>query len=229
MIGFVLPRGPLRVLAIGAHCDDIEIGAGGTLARLLASRDDVTLGALVLTSSPRRAQEAQESLQALGAAALTSLRIEALPDGRLPGQFDRVKDILGEVASEPWDLVLAPQPDDAHQDHAMLGRLTPTALRDALILHYEIPKWDGDLGSLRATTYVGLSPQEIHAKWDHLDRYFPSQRGHDWWDKETFTSLARLRGMECRMPYAEAFRVSKSVITLGDPRTTQDDRKVQQQ
>lgn len=213
MIGLLLPpREPLRVLAIGAHCDDVEIGAGGTVLELGSQAPALELTAFVATSTPARAAESRAALTALAGPATLSIEMAQLPDGRLPAHFDAVKDRLADLARTPWDLVLAPHADDAHQDHALLGRLTPTALRDHMILHYEVPKWDGDLGSLRPNLYVPLSAEQVQRKWDILDEHYASQRSHDWWDREIIAGLARLRGMECRARYAEAFRVDKMVL-----------------
>lgn len=209
------PARPLRVLAIGAHCDDIEIGAGGTLAALTASHPDAHVTAVILTSTPERAAESRACLKEITAPARAHIEVHELPDTRLPAHFNDVKDLLAELAQQPWDLVLTHHRSDAHQDHRMLGEFVPTALRDHQVWHFEIPKWDGDLGSARPNLYVPLDREDVSAKWQALDRHFVSQRGKDWWDPETFAALARLRGMECRAPYAEAFRVEKSRVTFG--------------
>lgn len=220
MIGLHLPEGPLRVLAVGAHCDDVEIGAGGLLRRIVHERPDVTVAADVLASTQERAAETAAALAALVAPVAPRVRTHGLRDGRLPAQFDEVKDALGAAAAEPWDLVLAPHPDDAHQDHALVGGLVPTAFRDHLVLHYEIPKWDGDLGRLVPNVYLPLTAEDVESKWRLLDEHYPSQRGHDWWQRETFSGLARLRGMECRTDFAEAFRMTKGVLRLTTTRET---------
>jgi LmbE family N-acetylglucosaminyl deacetylase len=134
-----------------------------------------------------------------------------LPEGRLPAVWDRAKEILEEVArSCSPHVILAPSPDDAHQDHRVIGEIVPTVFRDQLYLAYEIPKWDGDIG--RPSMYVPLSVSTAHRKVELLHKCFPSQRRRDWWDEEVFLGLARLRGMECRARYAEAFTCTKSVI-----------------
>lgn len=218
MIELLLPQQtPLRVLAIGAHCDDVEIGAGGALLALCARSSTVELHVFVASSTPQRAAECRAALSELATSVTLSVELAELPDGRLPTHFDAVKDQLGRLSATPWDLILAPHAQDAHQDHALLGRLAPTAFRNNLILYYEVPKWDGDLGSLRPNLYVPLSADQVSRKWDILDKHYVSQRSHDWWDREVVTGLARLRGMECRSPYAEAFRVDKMVLTP-DPR-----------
>ncbi|WP_040159985.1 PIG-L deacetylase family protein [Mobilicoccus massiliensis] len=207
--------GPRRVLAVGAHCDDIEIGAGGTLHTWARSNPDTEFTCVVLTSTPERAAESRACLAALMAPARVDVVVHDLRDTRLPADYDAVKDILAELSREPWDVVVTHQRHDAHQDHRLLGEFAPTAFRDHLVLQFEIPKWDGDLGTSRANVYQPLTEQAVAAKWAALDEHYVSQRGKDWWDAETFSSLARLRGMECRHRYAEAFRCEK--VLLGSP------------
>ena len=203
---------PPTVLAIGAHCDDIEIGAGGTLASWAREDPSTEFTFVVLTSTSERAAESRACLAALVAPATAAIKVHDLRDTRLPAQFDEVKDVMAHLARQPWDVVLTHQRHDAHQDHRLLGELTPTAFRDHLVLQFEVPKWDGDLGTARPNLYVPLTAEDVARKWAILDEHYPSQRGKDWWDAETFAALARLRGMECRAPYAEAFRVEKMVL-----------------
>lgn len=199
----------LEVLCLGAHPDDVEIGCGGTLLRL--AERDATITVQVLTGTEDRVAESTRALGMFVPAAKT--RFAGLPDGRLPAYWNDVKQVLEELARDVTpDLVLAPRTDDAHQDHRLLGRLAGTVWRDALVLHYEIPKWDGDLTP--PTHYVGLSPAEARRKVELLDESFPSQRGRDWWDDELFLGLMRLRGVECRAAYAEAFHTTKAKVAL---------------
>ena len=111
--------------------------------------------------------------------------------------------------------VTAPSRDDAHQDHRTIAEIVPTVFRDGLYLAYEIPKWDGDLS--RPSMYVPLPASTARRKVELLHKCFPSQRRRDWWDDEVFLGLARLRGMECRAPYAEAFHCAKAVIQPAVP------------
>ena len=135
-------------------------------------------------------------------------------DGRLPAQWLETKEALEDLArSCRPDLVLAPRVDDAHQDHALLGSLVGTVWRDAVVLHYEIAKWDGDMGA--PTTYVALPDEVARRKVEVLNACFDSQLGRDWWDDEVFLGLMRLRGVECRSRYAEAFYTSKVLLGLG--------------
>ena len=215
MIGLVPPEGRLDVLCVGAHPDDVEIGCGGTLLTL-AGRPATTVTGLVLTGTVERRKEAEAALPEFFPGA--TVRVLDLPDGRLPAHWDAVKDALEDEARDlAPTVVLAPRADDAHQDHRLLGRLVSTVWRDALILHYEIPKWDGDLGS--PNVYVRLTRPEARRKVELLHRCFPSQRDRDWWDDELFSGLMRLRGMESRARYAEAFVSDKLVLDLdGGPR-----------
>jgi LmbE family N-acetylglucosaminyl deacetylase len=216
MISFPLRAGgpePLSVLAIGAHPDDIEIAAGGTLLTLAERQPLMRVRYVVLTGEPQRHAEARGAARAFTPNADLTVELHDLPDGRLPAVYGQVKEALEDVArSFRPDVVLAPSPRDAHQDHRIVGELVPTAFRNHVVLNYEIPKWDGDLG--RTNVYVPLSDEVARQKIELLDKCFPSQRARDWWDEETFLGLARLRGVECRARYAEAFTCTKLVVSL---------------
>ncbi|MCZ2858491.1 PIG-L deacetylase family protein [Blastococcus sp. VKM Ac-2987] len=210
MIGVTPPGGRLDILCVGAHPDDIEIGCGGTLLTL-AGRPSTTVHGLVLTGTPERQEEAAAALPQFFPGA--TVRVLDLPDGRLPAHWDAVKETLEDSARDLRPtVVLAPRVDDAHQDHRLLGRLVTTVWRDALVLHYEIPKWDGDLRPPNA--YVRLTETEAHRKVELLHRCFPSQGGRDWWDDEVFRGLMRLRGMESRSRYAEGFVCQKLLVDI---------------
>jgi LmbE family N-acetylglucosaminyl deacetylase len=200
---------PLSVLAIGAHPDDIEIGAGGFLLRLAGSKPRVRY--VVLTGTQERHREAASAARAFLPDAELEVELHDLPEGRLPTVWGRVKEIIETTArSFSPDVIIAPSSDDAHQDHAAIGGIVPTVFRDHLYLAYEIPKWDGDLG--RPSFYVPLSAADIRHKVELLHKCYPSQRGRDWWDDEVFLGLARLRGVECKSPYAEGFTCGKAVV-----------------
>lgn len=212
MRDLLLPTGPLRVVGVGAHPDDLEIGCGGTLLAL-RERPAVEVQCLVLTGSPERQLEAQDAAATFNGTGV-SVDFGQLPDGRLPDHWSAAKDFLEDAARQrpSPDLVLAPRPDDSHQDHRLLAELVPTVWRDSLVLHYEIPKWDGDLG--RVNHYVPLERDLARRKAELLTKVYPSQVGRDWWDDETFLALMRLRGIECRAPYAEGFLVQKARLDL---------------
>ncbi|MET9120523.1 PIG-L family deacetylase [Streptomyces sp. NPDC004528] len=204
-----------RVVAVGAHCDDIAIGAGGTLLTLCRARPGVRVDVLVLSGGGgEREQEERSALAAFCPGADLRVTVHKLPDGRLPAHWDEAKAAVEELraGTEP-DLVLAPRTDDAHQDHRGLARLMTTAFRDHLVLGYEIVKSDGDLG--RPPAYQPLSPETAEEKVRLLEEHYPSQRHRPWYDREAFLGLARIRGIECNARYAEAFAVTKLTLHLG--------------
>jgi LmbE family N-acetylglucosaminyl deacetylase len=203
------PGAPLSVLAIGAHPDDIEIGAGGLLLGLAES--ELQARYVVLTGTAERHEEARNAACAFMPGADLAIDLFDLPEGRLPVAWGSVKEILEDTARlcAP-DVILGPSPHDAHQDHRIIAEIVPTVFRDQLYLAYEIPKWDGDIG--HPSVYVPLPDGTAHRKLELLHKCFPSQRGRDWWDDEVFLGLARLRGMECRARYAEAFTCTKSIV-----------------
>ena len=209
MIRLGTGRRPDRIVAVGAHCDDIAIGAGGTLLTLCLAHPGVRVDALVLSGGgSEREQEEQAALAAFCPGADLRLTVHKLPDGRLPAPL-----ASSQCAGTEPDLVLAPRTDDAHQDHRGLAKLIPTAFRDHLVLGYEIVKWDGDLG--RPSAYQPLSPEVAEEKVRLLQEHYPSQRHRPWYDREAFLGLARIRGIECHARYAEAFAVTKLTLNLG--------------
>lgn len=208
------PGRPLSLLALGAHPDDIEIGAGGLLLSLARIQPQARY--VVLTGTAERQKEARNAAHAFLPGIGPAVELFDLPEGRLPTVWGTVKEILEGVAqSSAPDVILAPSPSDAHQDHRTIGEIVPTVFRDQLILAYEIPKWDGDIG--RPSAYFPLPVDVARRKVELLHKCFPSQRGRDWWDDEVFLGMARLRGVECRAPYAEAFSCAKLVIMPSPP------------
>jgi LmbE family N-acetylglucosaminyl deacetylase len=203
---------PLSVLAIGAHPDDIEIAAGGTLLSLAERHPGLRVRYVLMTGTKERQQEAHAAARAFTPGAHLEVGLHDLPEGRLPAVWGEVKEVIeAEARTLRPDLVLAPSARDAHQDHRTIGELVPTAFRDQLCLAYEIPKWDGDMA--RPNTYFPLTDDIARRKVELLDKCYPSQHGRDWWGEETFLALARLRGMECRARYAEAFICTKLIIS----------------
>jgi LmbE family N-acetylglucosaminyl deacetylase len=215
MLSLTLDRpagAPLSVLAIGAHPDDIEIGAGGILLGLAAKLSRVRY--VVLSGTAERHAEARAAARAFIPDAELNITLLDLPEGRFPAVWQRVKDAIETVArAESPDLIIAPSPADAHQDHRTIGEIVPTVFRNHLYLAYEIPKWDGDLGLGRPSVYYPLPEDLARRKLELLHKCYPSQRGRDWWDDEVFLGLARLRGMECHSRYAEAFTCTKLVFS----------------
>jgi LmbE family N-acetylglucosaminyl deacetylase len=208
----LLAERPRGVLAVGAHPDDVEIGCGGTLLQLAARYPGLPVTVVVLTGSAERHAESRVACDLFLPGCQVAVHTCELPDGRLPAYWGEVKQRLEDLAAglEP-DLILAPSLYDAHQDHRLLAELLPTVWRGHLTLGYEIPKYDGDLG--RPNIYVPMSHEIAKAKVELLSKAYPSQSYRDWWDEETFLGLARLRGMECRSRYAEAFTANKVTLT----------------
>lgn len=205
---------PLRILCLGAHCDDIEIGCGGTVLRLLEEHPGTSVRWVVFASTPERKREAQACSEALlTRAGDARVEVHGFRDAYLPQQSGEVKDRFEELKGE-WspDLLLTHWSGDAHQDHRVVSELTWNTFRDHLVLEYEIPKYDGDLG--RPNLYVPLTREQLEAKVAALHEHYGSQRGRRWFDRELFAGLARLRGMECNAPegFAEAFYARK--VTL---------------
>jgi len=210
------PVEPLRrVLAVGCHADDIEIGCGGTLLALARANPELEVDWVVLAAQSGRADEARASAEGFLAGVATS-RVDVLGfrDGFLPYIGGQVKDAF-EALKDRVDpqLVLTHAGYDYHQDHRLASELTWNTFRNHAILEYEIPKVDGDLG--RPNFYVPLSKEIVEKKLDLVGSHFPSQSGKHWFDRELFLGLMRLRGMECVAPdrYAEAFTCRKVVIT----------------
>jgi LmbE family N-acetylglucosaminyl deacetylase len=201
------------LVVLGAHPDDIEIAAGGLLLSLAAAVPGVRVHYVLATGTPERQAEARAAASAFLPDAELTLSLHDLPDGRLPAHWDATKEVVRAAASalQP-DLVLCPAADDAHQDHRLLAEMAPTVFRHQLVLQYEIPKWDGDLG--RRNAYLPLADDIARRKVELLHASFPSQKDRDWWDDEVFLGLARLRGMECRSRYAEAFTCAKLQLVL---------------
>jgi LmbE family N-acetylglucosaminyl deacetylase len=209
------PGQPLqRLLAIGAHSDDIEIGCGGTIIRLLQDYPDLAVGWVVLSAHGPRLAEARASADAMLARVKQhDIVIDSFRDGFLPYEGPAVKERFEELKQrfQP-DLVLTHYGRDAHQDHRLVSELTWNTFRDHLILEFEIPKYDGDLGA--PNFFVRLEREHVQRKIDHLLEHFPSQADKRWFAEDLFRSLMRLRGMECNAPstYAEAFYTRKTVV-----------------
>lgn len=205
----------LSVLCLGAHSDDIEIGAGGTLLTWLDQGIRLDVQWCVLSGAGEREQEAKASAcDFLSAAERCKIEVMNFRDGFFPEQGEQIKlwfeALKGRVNP---DVIISHRQDDAHQDHRQVAGLVWNTFRDHLILEYEIPKWDGDMA--RPNLYMPVPAPVIQRKVDLLATHFGSQRSKQWFDAETFLGLARLRGMECRAHerYAEAFIARK--VALG--------------
>ncbi len=203
---------PLKVLCLGAHSDDVEIGAGGTILSWIASGARVEALWCVFSGEGERADEARASANAfLAGAAKSEVLLGGFRDGFFPYVGASVKEFMESVKGRfAPDIVLTHYRHDAHQDHRMVSELTWNSFRDHQILEYEIPKWDGDLGQPNA--YVEVSDEALTRKIALLEEHFGTQRSKAWFDEETFRGLARLRGVECRVRYAEAFYMRKALL-----------------
>jgi len=206
--------GPLQILCLGAHSDDIEIGCGGTLLRLAARYPDSKFHWVVFSATGVRREEARRAAELFTLPGqLEDPRLEAFPDGFLPYEGAKIKAVFEQMKG--WvapDLIFTHYRHDAHQDHRLIAELTAQTFRDHFILEYEIPKYDGDLGP--PAVFVPLDAKTCQKKVRHIMEVFASQRGKRWFEPETFLSLLRLRGMECNSPsgYAEAFYSRKLVL-----------------
>ncbi|TNC21535.1 PIG-L deacetylase family protein [Amycolatopsis alkalitolerans] len=203
-----------QVALIAAHCDDLAIGAGGSLLTLCAGRADLTVHALVLGGGGTvREDEERAALADFCAPAQPEVTVLDFPDGRMPAQWLAVKEAMAALRGriDP-DLVFAPHRDDRHQDHRMVAEIVPQVFRDHLVLGYEILKWDGDL--TQPSVYQPLSEETARRKAELLAKHYPSQHGKDWYDEDAFLGLARLRGVQQHTRYAEAFHVEKLSLSL---------------
>ncbi len=213
----LIPSGkPVQLLCLGAHSDDIEIGAGGAILEWIASGIELHVHWCVLSTNGPRTAEAEASATAfLTGVASSRIELETFRDGYFPAEGARVKDWFEGLRKriDP-DLIFTHRREDAHQDHREVAKLTWNSFRNHQILEYEIPKWDGDLG--QPNLYVPLGAAALDCKIALLMEHFATQRSKDWFDDQTFRGLARLRGMECRAAagYAEGFVMRKAQFVL---------------
>jgi LmbE family N-acetylglucosaminyl deacetylase len=200
-------KAPKRVLALGAHSDDIEIGCGGTILRLAAERPQLEVLWVVFAATKERAAEARASACAfLEGVAATKVVVRDYRDGFLPYSGAAVKDEFEALKKEfSPDLIFTHYRNDRHQDHRLVSDLTWNTWRDHFILEYEIPKYDGDFGS--PNFFASLPAATLERKIALLTTHFPSQAAKPWFTPDLFKGVARIRGMECAAPesLAEAF------------------------
>ncbi len=205
---------PLHLLCLGAHADDIEIGCGGTVLRLLAEHPGLAVTWVVFSGNPERRAEGERSARAfLAGQSEATVLFQAFRDGFFPSQQASIKEAFETLKRgvRP-SLILTHYRDDLHQDHRVISELTYNTFRDHLIWEYEIPKYDGDLGN--PNLFLPLSEAQCGRKIAALLEYFPSQRSHRWFTADTFSALMRLRGIGCNAPsgFAEAFYCRKAVF-----------------
>ena len=206
----------LRVLCLGSHSDDLEIGCGGTLLKLIAAYSDVRVSWIVFSGSEQRADEARASAaRFLEGAAEQHVEMKGFRDGFFPYVGYEVKQSFEELKQRcSPDVIFTHFRDDRHQDHRLISDLTWNTFRDHLILEYEIPKYDGDLGS--PNVFVHLDEPTCRRKVRGIVEAFQTQRNRHWFTEDTFMSLLRLRGIESAAPegYAEGFFCRKAVFAL---------------
>src|SRR5580704_1822640 len=216
LIGLLLPQhrdDDVQLLCLGAHSDDIEIGCGGTLLHLKQVFPRLKFHWVVFSAAGKRGQEATKAAELFTEGCEKEVVVKDFRDGFLPYSGAQVKDVFEEVKSRVNpDLIFTQWGGDAHQDHRLLSELTWNTFRNHLILEYEIPKYDGDLG--RPNCYVPLEAPLYENKIGYLFTAFESQRSKPWFQRETFLGLMRIRGMESNSAsgYAEAFHARKLVL-----------------
>ncbi len=204
----------LRLLCLGAHADDIEIGCGGTILRLREERPDLAVRWVVFSGDERRRSEAEASARYfLAGLPNTATHVLGFRDGFFPAQFTEIKTEFEKLRRgfEPT-LILTHYREDSHQDHRLLSALTYQTFRDHLICEYEIAKFDGDLGN--PNLFFPLSAEQCRRKVFAVMEHFPSQHGRHWFTSDAFMSMMRLRGIGCHAPsgYAEAFYCRRAIL-----------------
>lgn len=205
---------PLSCLLLGAHCDDIEIGVGGTVLSLVERYPEAHFRWVVFASDARRAIEAESSARAfLGNVPDARIEINAFRESYFPYIGAEIKEYFEKIKKDfAPDIIFTHCRNDRHQDHRIISDLTWNTFRDHFVLEYEIPKYDGDLG--QPNFFSPLSTRQLQRKIDLLVTHFSSQSHRPWFDSKTFSSVSRLRGVECNAPegYAEAFFCRKAIL-----------------
>jgi LmbE family N-acetylglucosaminyl deacetylase len=212
-LSILASQGARRVLCLGAHADDIEIGCGGTLLRLCAERRDLEVRWVVFSSNAVRAAEAHASAVAFLVGVKSTVTVRSFRDGYLPWAGAALKDEFEALKKEfAPDLIFTHQRHDLHQDHRLVSDLTWNTWRNHFILEYEIPKFDGDFGS--PNFFSPLPAATLERKISLVVRHFATQASKQWFTPDLFRSVARIRGMECAAPeaMAEAFYCRKAVF-----------------
>lgn len=208
----------LRVLCLGAHSDDAEIGCGGTILSMLAARPDTQVHWIVFSAPGPREDEARASADVfLNGAARTEVEVFAFRDGFFPYHGTDIKERFEDVKRRfTPDVVFTHRGQDRHQDHRLVSELTWNTFRHHMVLEYEIPKYDGDLA--QPNVFVPLNEETRARKVELLMQHFGTQRSKTWFSPETFDGLMRLRGVECASPtgYAEGFHARKVTLDLSD-------------
>jgi len=198
---------PSSILLLGAHCDDIEIGCGGTIQRLLLDNPDLQVNWVIFSANNLRKKEAEKSVSIfLQQSGVLNLRIKTFKNGYFPQEWGEIKDYFEVLKREiNPDIIFTHYREDLHQDHRIISELTWNTFRNHLILEYEIAKYDSDLG--KPNFFVALDQEQSDFKCRVLMDAFKSQHSHQWFTEDTFRALMRLRGIECNAAsgVAEAF------------------------
>jgi len=212
MLSFKLPTDKsINILCLGAHCDDIEIGAGGTLLKLLKENNIGKVKWVILASDEIRKIEAISSAEQILNDIPKEITVNSFRDGFMQSDFVRIKEYFEEIKKQfTPDLIFTHYRDDRHQDHRLVSDLTWNTWRNHLILEYEIPKYDGDMGT--PNLYVALEEKYVAKRNRIIVDSFISQQNKHWFDVETFNALPRLRGMESATVFAEAFYARKVIL-----------------
>ena len=203
-----------RVLCLGAHSDDIEIGCGGTILKLAKETPGAFFYWSVLSGNKDRAQEARESATTfLSPIQKKTVDIQDFRESYFPFIGAEIKDHFEKIKNNfAPDIIFTHYTNDAHQDHQLVSKLTWNTFRDHFIIEYEIPKYDGDL--VTPNLYSHIDSSFVEKKLDLICTFFKTQKERPWFSKETFRSIMRIRGVECNSPsgYAEAFHSKKAVL-----------------
>jgi LmbE family N-acetylglucosaminyl deacetylase len=207
-------REPLRILCLGAHSDDIEIGCGGTVLKIIETQRKVEFQWVVFSGTPEREKEARKSAEAfLDGAPGSLVTVEKFRDGFFPYVGGEIKEYFERLKTQVSpDVVFTHYHSDLHQDHRLVSELAYNTFRDHLVLEYEIPKYDGDLGT--PNVYIPLERKTCLEKVRNINKYFKSQNTNHWFNEDLFYSILRIRGIECNASgrFAEAFHCRKLII-----------------
>jgi len=215
MLPIRLPADGQEILCLGAHCDDIEIGCGGTLIELMRAHPGITMRWVVFSSNDIRAAETRAAAQRIGGSRI-AIEVCDYRNGYFPYVGAAIKDCFEALKARVRPgLIFTHWLADRHQDHRTIAELTWNSFRDHWILEYEIAKYEGDLG--HPNLFVPIAQESARAKVSLLQESFVSQRDKQWFSAETFWATLRLRGVECNAPsgYAEAFHVRKTTLAFG--------------
>jgi LmbE family N-acetylglucosaminyl deacetylase len=205
---------PLNLLCLGAHSDDLEIGCGGSVLKLTRTNPDIHVTWVVFSATEERRREATDSADAfLERAAKKDIVVADFRDGFFPYTGGEIKDYFEALKTRTSpDLILTHYRHDLHQDHRTISELTWNTYRHHFILEYELPKYDGDLGS--PNVFIELDESLARLKSDNIAKYFRTQHQRQWFSNDLFLAILRLRGMESASPtgYAEAFYARKLIL-----------------